>query len=289
MAPTWFRLAARVRGVAMPLGFVLFFGGLVAGFALPDDWVPGGIVALVTLVGFVTLGVGAVLTYLPVTPHIAPREVAAPVAGRWTALNSPWSKVPSHGLHAYGQTFAIDLVYEPAEGTRPAFGEGPAFRPPEDFPAFGEPVLAPADGRVVAVRDGARDHRSRSTWGAYAYLILEGFVRELTGPGRVIGNCVVIDLGDGAYAAAAHLQQGSARVRPGQPVRRGEPIGRCGNSGNSTEPHVHFQLMDAPRPAFAAGLPFVFADVRIGESPPGSGVPANEQVMVAGRPAFTRS
>jgi murein DD-endopeptidase MepM/ murein hydrolase activator NlpD len=289
MAPTWFRVAARVRGVAMPLGFALFFGGLIAGFALPDGWLPDGLVAVVTLVGFVLLGVGAALTYLPVSPRIAPREIGAPVAGRWTALNSPGSKVPSHGLHAYGQTFAIDLVYEPSEGARPAFGEGAAFRPPEDFPAFGEPVLAPVDGRVVAVHDGARDHRSRSTWGAYAYLILEGFVRELTGPGRVIGNHVVIDLGDGAYAAAAHLEQGSARVQPGQLVRRGEPIGRCGNSGNSTEPHVHFQLMDAPRPALAAGLPFVFADVRIGESPPGSGVPANEQVMVAGRPAFTRS
>jgi murein DD-endopeptidase MepM/ murein hydrolase activator NlpD len=275
--------------VAMPLGFLLFFGGLIAGLVLPEDWLPGELVAAVTLAGFVTLGVGAILTYLPVTPRIAPRTIGAPVAGRWSALNSPASKVPSHGLHAYGQTFAIDFVYEPAEGARPAFGEGTAFRPPEDFPAFGEPVFAPADGRVVTVRDGARDHRSRSTWGAYAYLILEGFVRELTGPGRVIGNHVVIDLGDGAYAVVAHLQQGSARVRPDDLVRRGDPLGCCGNSGNSTEPHVHFQLMDAPRPALAAGLPFVFADVRIGESPPGAGVPANEQVMVAGRPAFTRS
>jgi murein DD-endopeptidase MepM/ murein hydrolase activator NlpD len=268
---------------------VLFFGGLIAGFALPEDWLPGGVVGAVTLVGFVTLGAGAVLTYLPATPRIAPREIGAPVAGRWSALNSPGTKVPSHGLHAYGQTFAIDLVYEPAEGARPVFGQGPAFRPPEDFPAFGEPVLAPADGRVVAVRDGARDHRSRSTWSAYAYVILEGFVRELTGPGRVIGNHVVIDLGDGSYAAVAHLEQGSARVRQGQAVRRGDPIGRCGNSGNSTEPHVHFQLMDSPRPALAAGLPFVFADVSIEGSPPAAGVPANEQTMLAGRPAFTRS
>jgi murein DD-endopeptidase MepM/ murein hydrolase activator NlpD len=286
MAPTWVRLAARVRGVAMPLGFALFFGGLLAGLALPD-WLPGRLVGAVTLVGFVALGVGAALTYLPVTPRIAAREIGAPVAGRWSALNSPGSKVPSHGLHSYGQTFAIDLVYEPAEGSRPTFGEGAGFRSPEDFPAFGEPVLAPADGRVVAVRESARDHRSRSTWGAYAYMILESFVRELTGPARVIGNHVVMDIGDGAYAAVAHLQRGSARVRTGELVRRGEPIGRCGNSGNSTEPHVHFQLMDGRRPALAAGLPFVFADVSIGDGPPGVGVPANEQTMVAGRPAFT--
>jgi murein DD-endopeptidase MepM/ murein hydrolase activator NlpD len=98
---------------------------------------------------------------------------------------------------------------------------------------------------------------------------------------------VVVDIGDGAFAAIAHLQQGSARVRPGELVRRSEPIGNCGNSGNSSEPHVHFQLMDGPRPALAAGLPFVFADVRIGDSSPKAGIPANEQTMVAGRSAFT--
>jgi len=273
----------------MPLGFALFFGGLLAGLVLPGDWLPGRLVGALTVVGFVTLGVGAVLTYLPVMPRIAPREIGAPVAGRWSALNSPGSKVPSHGLHAYGQTFAIDLVYEPAEGARPAFGEGPAFRPPDDFPAFGEPVLAPADGRVVAVRDGARDHRSRSTWAAFGYMIVEGFVRELGGPRHVIGNHVVVDIGDGTYAAVAHVQQGSARVRPGDTVRRGDVVGRCGNSGNSSEPHVHFQLMEHPRPALAAGLPFVFADVSIADSPPKAGVPANKQTMVAGRSTFTTS
>jgi hypothetical protein len=63
------------------------------------------------------------------------------VTGRWLSVNSPADKVPSHGLRAYGQTYAIDLVHEPKEGSRPAFGTGPAFRPPEDFPAFTDRVL----------------------------------------------------------------------------------------------------------------------------------------------------
>lgn len=180
-------------------------------------------------------------------------------------------------------------MYEPFEGARPVFGDGPVFRPAEDFPAFGEEVLAPAGGRVVTVRDRARDHQSRSTWAAFGYMIVEGFVRELGGPRHVVGNHVVIDIGNGAYAAVAHLQQGSARVRPGETVRQGDVIGCCGNSGNSSEPHVHFQLMDHPRPAIAAGLPFVFVDVSIAGSPPGEGVPASAEVMVAGPPAFTRS
>ena len=65
-------------------------------------------------------------------------EVQAPVVGRWRALNSPADRTPSHGLHAYGQTFAIDLVCEPDGATRPASGGmWPLARRPDDYPAFG--------------------------------------------------------------------------------------------------------------------------------------------------------
>ena len=70
-------------------------------------------------------------------------------------------------------------------------------------------------------------------------------------------------------------------VRAGQAVRQGEVIGRCGNSGNSSEPHVHFQLMDRARPLIAAGLPFVFERVRIKGKTEREGVPGNDEVMVA--------
>ena len=75
----------------------------------------------------------------------------------------------------------------------------------------------------------------------------------------MLGNHVVLDVGDGRYAALAHLQHGSATVHAGEHVACGDVVGRCGNSGNSSEPHVHFQLMDHPRALIAAGLPFVFA------------------------------
>lgn len=58
------------------------------------------------------------------------------------------------------------------------------------------------------------------------------------------------------FVALCHLRRGSLAVRPGDPVRAGEVLGRCGNSGNSTEPHVHLQVMDAPDPTAARAVPF---------------------------------
>jgi murein DD-endopeptidase MepM/ murein hydrolase activator NlpD len=222
-----------------------------------------------------------VMTFLPVKTTIAPHRIVPPVSGRWSAVNSPTNRTPSHYTNAFGQTFAIDLVFEPRPGARPAFGRGPAFRPAADFPAFGEPVRSPVRGRVVDVRTGARDHRSRSSWAAYAYMMIEGMVRELAGSRFVVGNCVIVEADDGVYALVAHLHRGSATVRPGDEVRAGDVVGRCGNSGNSSEPHVHVQLMDHRWPVVAAGLPFVFTDVSIDGSAPTDGLPANEEIMVA--------
>ena len=126
---------------------------------------------------------GLALYFRVGTVRRPPVEVAAPVAGRWQAINSPADKVPSHGLHAYGQTYAIDLVHEPVGGNRPEFGTGPSFRPPEDFPAFGQPILAPAGGVVVRAHGRERDHRSRSSWPSLLYLFAEGSLRELTPAG----------------------------------------------------------------------------------------------------------
>jgi hypothetical protein len=223
------------------------------------------------------LAAGLVLLFVPGAVPAASRRAAIsvrpPVAGRWAAVNSPASRTPSHGTHAYAQTYAIDLVHEPDPARpRPGLAGWPLARRPAAFPGFGQPVLAPADGTVVKVSDWQRDHWSRTSWLALAaMLVLEGTVRELTGPGRVLGNHVVIDLGDGAYALLAHLRRRSALVTAGQRVAAGQQLAACGNSGNSAEPHVHFQLMDRPGVLLAAGLPFGFGDA----------VPATGQVLQA--------
>lgn len=200
----------------------------------------------------------------------APVAVAPPVTGRWSAVNSPADKVPSHGTHGLAQTYAIDIVAEPAGGpARPGTVLlWPVARRNRDYPAFGAPLYAVAGGTVVHAEDGQRDHLSRGSLPGLLYFwLVEGVFRTVGGSRRVVGNHIVLDLGDGTYAVYAHVQRGSLRVRPGDEVAAGRLLGRCGNSGNSTEPHVHFQLMDGPDLETARGIPFTWHGVGV----PGNG------------------
>jgi hypothetical protein len=224
------------------------------GLALTGRWQPLG------WLGLVLIPAALLLIFAPYGQvKRPPIEVRSPVRGRWIAVNSPADKVPSHGVHSCGQTYAIDLVHWPDESTPwQAVQRRPLVRRPDSFPGFGQPVLAPASGTVVKVRGFWRDHWSRNSWPALLYLLVEGNLRELLGPGGLLGNHVVLDLGDGVYAALAHLRHGSVRVTKGQRVTVGQQIAECGNSGNSSEPHLHFQLMDHPWASIAAGPPFSF-------------------------------
>jgi murein DD-endopeptidase MepM/ murein hydrolase activator NlpD len=84
---------------------------------------------------------------------------------------------------------------------------------------------------------------------------------------------VGIDIGNEKFALYAHMQPGSLRVKVGDHVRRGQVIGLLGNSGNSTEPHVHFQIADGPSFLTSEGEPYamtfdVIGNCGIGGTPP---------------------
>jgi Peptidase family M23 len=262
-------MAVAIARVRMPLVWVSVALLVVGPFVGVPPWLLFG-VFLVALAVYFRVG----------TVRRPPVEVALPVTGRWRALNTPADKVPSHGLQAYGQTYAIDLVHDPEERPGPAFGWSPFSRPPEDFPGFGQPVFAPADGVVVRARDRSRDHDSRNSWPALLFLFAEAAAREARGPAGILGNHLVLDLGDGVYAVLAHLKHGSLRVGRGDRVTAGEQVAECGNTGNSTEPHVHFHLMDHPNVLFAAGLPMRFDRFEVdGETR--AGVPDSKHPFLA--------
>jgi hypothetical protein len=111
---------------------------------------------------------------------------------------------------------------------------------------YGEPVLAVADGEVTAIVDGISENTPR---------ILPGKVTL----DNIAGNYVIVRIAPEQYATFAHLQPASIQVRLHQHVHRGDVLGRLGNSGQATAPHLHFQLSNANAGLESQGIPFVFS------------------------------
>lgn len=171
-------------------------------------------------------------------------DATFPFTGRWLVQNSPADRVPSHGTTQFASSYAIDFVPVDGRGRTAPFTARSLLRPesPERFPGFGRAVLAPVDGVVVAAHDGERDHAAHRGLPSIGYALTQGR-RAADGWRALAGNHVLVDAG-GVIVAVCHLRRGSVRARPGRRVRIGEVLGECGNSGNSTEPHVHVQAMD---------------------------------------------
>ncbi len=108
---------------------------------------------------------------------------------------------------------------------------------------FGREILAPADGTVIAVRDGIEDN-------------IPGKFNAI----QVAGNYVVIDHGSHEYSMIAHLKKQSLMVKKGDVIKTGEVVGLVGNSGNSSEPHLHYHLQNTPKWHDGEGLPAQFND-----------------------------
>jgi hypothetical protein len=169
--------------------------------------------------------------------------------GNWFAANGPGntsghrrSVIPLAGVPAIAQRFAIDYVmvdsmFRTFSGDRLSN---------ESYYAEGAEAIAVADGMVVAVKDGIPENVPGPTSRAVPITL------ETVG-----GNHVILDLGAGRFAFYAHLRPGSLRVKVGDRVKRGATIGLVGNSGNSTEPHLHFHLADANSPLGAEGIPYM--------------------------------
>jgi murein DD-endopeptidase MepM/ murein hydrolase activator NlpD len=151
---------------------------------------------------------------------------------------------PINGVLQAFEQFAIDYIQIGPNGT---CCNGPPLAP-NSWWGYGTPILAAAPGVVVEVVDGLPDQQPVGT--VSPDLPLADFA----------GNSVIEDIGGGRYIGYAHMQPGSipASVRDGAPLRAGDLIGRVGNSGNSSGPHLHFHVMDRPSFLDDTALPFVF-------------------------------
>jgi hypothetical protein len=192
--------------------------------------------------------------------------LSLPFTGLWLVQNSPARRVPSHGTDLLGSRYAIDFVGvddRRRTADRRDWRTWFATEPPQRYFSFGRPILAPADGTVVGVHDGEIDHAGRRSQLSLVPYALGQAARLRQGVRAIAGNHVIIALaGGGPYVALVHLRAGSVRVAVGAEVTAGQPLGECGNSGNSTQPHVHVQVMDNLDLSIARGVPMAFRRFR---------------------------
>lgn len=194
-----------------------------------------------------------------------PTVVAFPLRGEWMAAVTPAHKIPSHGTDMLGQRYAYDFVradhrrgvhVHPAGTLRSLLIGG---RTRECY-GWGQPVHAALDGEVVTAVDGVPERAWLHIVRELALVLKNAFTFDpAKGVAPVAGNHVVMRT-DSTYAFYAHLTTGSVAVKAGQQVRAGDVIGRVGHTGNSTAPHLHFQLMDSADPLRAKGIPCAFAE-----------------------------
>jgi len=173
-------------------------------------------------------------------------DLAYPFTGRWQAQNSPANRVPSHGTTRYASSFAIDFVPVDESGrTAPITLASLLYpEPAARFPGFGRPVLAPVGGIIVAVHDTEPDHAAFRGLPSVRYALTQAR-RAAAGWPALAGNHLMIKTRGGPVVALCHLQHGSIRVELGQHIEVGQALANCGNTGNSTEPHLHLQASAA--------------------------------------------
>lgn len=159
-----------------------------------------------------------------------------------------------HAAYA-DQRFAYDLLV--TKDGRTHAGDG---RDNSDYHCYGRTIVAPGDGTVVIARDGLADNTP-------------GELDSSVPP----GNHVVIDHGNGEFSFLAHFMQNSVQVSVGERVAAGAVLGQCGNSGRSSEPHLHYHLQTSPAFGRGDGLPAQFLNYIADDLPVRRGEPVRGQ------------
>lgn len=200
-----------------------------------------------------------------------PVTVDFPLRGEWFAPNTPGTKIPSHGTDVLGQRYAFDFV-----GTDPQGHDFRFYRRSplhyllfgvrlEECFGWGRPIYSATNGKVIQAEDGLpeRDPVNLSRDLAFARENAQALnTNQALDYHSLAGNFIIVESSEG-YAVYAHAQTGSIRVSAGEVVSAGQQLANVGHSGNSTAPHLHFQLMDSPDPWKAGGILCCFREYEV--------------------------
>jgi hypothetical protein len=183
-----------------------------------------------------------------------------PFAGEWYVYWGGRSLVQNRHAVARDQRFAYDLLILARRCRGQSYrGTGGSNT---DYYCFGQPIYAPADGLVVKTENELPDNTPGEM-----------------NPKAVLGNYVILDHGSGEFSFFAHFRRDTVAVRSGDRVRSGQLLAQCGNSGNSSEPHLHYHLQNTPVPFQGDGLPAFFVEYVADGSPIARGEPAARQTV----------
>jgi len=178
-------------------------------------------------------------------------KISPPLAGKgWVAVNGCCGPggvhrstgLPVNGKIYFAQRFAIDWMKLDEDG-RLVDGDPSDVR---NYTDYGEEILAVADGTVVETLNTLPEQKPGHLPDPKTITLA-----------NIDGNHVVLDIGAGLYAFYAHMQTGSVRVKAGDRVRRGQVLGKLGNTGNTSAPHLHFHIMEGPSVLGSNGVPYL--------------------------------
>jgi hypothetical protein len=190
-----------------------------------------------------------------VVSNESPIVVSPPLRGDWIAgdsVNNRPTAAHRRALlvddgHAWlAQRYAIDWVqYQTIDGVR-ATWKGPEDKNDSYF-CYNQPIYSVAAGKVVGMADGLPDNVPHSGKNAIAI-----------DANNAAGNHLVVEIAPGRYVLYAHMRPGTVQVKVGDTVKVGDILGQVGNTGNSTEPHLHMHIDDRPSFLTGNGVPYEF-------------------------------
>lgn len=168
--------------------------------------------------------------------------LALPFKGEWFTFWGGDTKAQNYHVLSRTQKHAFDFVILGSNGST---YERSGTRN-EDYYAFGKYLYAVCDAEVVKVITGVRDNKPGEM-----------------NPSQAFGNCVVLKTENDEYIVYAHFEEGTLKLKEGDLVKKGQYLGNCGNSGNSSEPHLHFHIQDGPDLYSAGGVKCYFEAIKV--------------------------